>query len=153
MSRKRSLVLALALTATPAAAQEVMNASTAQKFVAGKHFSYTCFDGTDGSGRIFSDGSASGTIRPGGQGNLRYMRLPSGTLYVHGERICANLKGLPFQPCFNLTKTSDTSFVGAISGIGFMYCEFERGEKTQIARRRGPSEGLALRGSLTGAVP
>ena len=39
MSRKRSLVLALALTATPAAAQEVMNASTAQKFVAGKHFS------------------------------------------------------------------------------------------------------------------
>ena len=81
------------------------------------------------------------------------MRLPSGTLYVHGERICANLKGLPFQPCFNLTKTSDTSFVGAISGIGFMYCEFERGEKTQIARRRGPSEGLALRGSLTGAVP
>ena len=70
MSRKRSLVLALALTATPAAAQEVMNASTAQKFVAGKHFSYTCFDGTEGSGRIFSDGSASGTIRPGGQGNL-----------------------------------------------------------------------------------
>lgn len=153
MSCKRSLILALALTASPAAAQEVMNASTAQKFVAGKHFSYSCFDGTEGSGRIFGDGSASGTIRPGGSGNLRYMRLPAGTLYVDGERICANLRGLPFQPCFNLTKTSDTSFRGAISGIGFMYCEFERGEKTQVARRRGPSEGLALRGSLTGSVP
>jgi len=153
MSRKRSLVLALVLTASPAAAQEVMNASTAQKFVAGKHFSYSCFDGTEGSGRIFSDGSASGTIRPGGQGNIRYMRLPAGTLYVEGERICANLKGLPFQPCFNLTKTSETSFRGAVSGIGFMSCEFERGEKTQIARRRTPSDSLVLRGSLAGATP
>lgn len=153
MFRKRSLVFALALAATPATAQEVMNASTAQKFVAGKHFSYSCFDGTEGSGRIFSDGSASGTIRPGGSGGLRHMRLPAGTLYVEGERICANLKGLPFQPCFSLTKTSDSGFRGAISGMGFMYCEFERGEKTQIARRRTPSEGLALRGSLAGATP
>jgi hypothetical protein len=150
---KRSLVVALALAATPAAAQEIMNASTAQKFVAGKHFSYSCFDGTEGSGRIFSDGSASGTIRPGGSGPIRHMRLPAGTLYVESERICASLKGLPFQPCFTLTKTSETGFRGAISGMGFMYCEFDRGEKTQIARRRGPAESLALRGSLAGAVP
>jgi hypothetical protein len=153
MFQKRSLIFALALATTPASAQEIMNASTAQKFVAGKQFSYSCFDGTEGSGRIFSDGSGSGTIRPGGSGAIRHMRLPAGTLYVEGERICANLKGLPFQPCFTLTKMSETSFRGAISGMGFMACEFERGGKTQIARRRGPAESLALRGSLAGAVP
>jgi len=151
MHRVRLLAFALALTASPAAAQEVMNASTAQKFVAGKHFSYSCFDGTEGSGRIFTDGSASGTIRPGGQGELRHMRVPAGTLFVQGERICANLRGLPFQPCFNVTKLSETSFRGAVSGIGFMYCEFDRGSTTQVARRRAPQ--LMLRGSLAGAMP
>lgn len=151
MHRARSLVVALVVAGSPAAAEEVMTASTAQKFVAGKHFHYSCFDGTAGSGRIFSDGSASGTIRPGGEGNERHMRLPAGTLYVNGERICANLRGLPFQPCFNLTKLSDTAFRGAVSGMGFMYCEFDRGSGTQIARRRAPTR-FELRGSLTGAL-
>ena len=148
----RALALALAVSASPAAAQEIMNAAAAQNFVAGKNFSYSCFDGTEGSGRIFSDGSASGTIRPGGHGRVRHMRLPAGTLYVHGERICASLRGLPFQPCFQLTKLSETSFRGAISGIGFMYCEFERGDGTRIARRQ-PSARIGLRGTLAGAIP
>ncbi len=39
----------------------------ARAFVVGKLFSYTCFDGTAGMGRIFSDGSVVGTIRPGGR--------------------------------------------------------------------------------------
>ena len=34
----------------------------------GKLFSYTCFDGTVGMGRIFADGSVVGTIRLGGRG-------------------------------------------------------------------------------------
>lgn len=152
MHSARSLVVALVLAGSPAVAEEAMTASTAQKFVAGKHFSYICFDGTAGSGRVFSDGSARGTIRPGGEGETRHMRLPSGTLYVSGDRICANLRGLPFQPCFNLTKLSDTAFRGSVSGLGFMYCEFDRGGETQIARRRAPS-GFELRGSLTGALP
>jgi hypothetical protein len=153
MQRARLFALALVLTASPAAAQEMLNASAAQKFVAGKLFSYTCFDGTEGSGRIFSDGSAAGTIRPGGQGAVRNMRLPAGTLYVQNERICANLRGLPFQPCFNLTKLSDTGFRGAVSGIGFMYCEFDRDGVTQIAARRSKPQRLELRGSISGALP
>jgi hypothetical protein len=151
MHRVRWFAAALVLAASPAAAQEVMNASTAQRFVAGKHFSYSCFDGTEGSGRIFADGSATGTIRPGGQGEIRHMRLPAGTLYVNNERICANLRGLPFQPCFQLTKLSDTAFRGAVAGLGFMSCEFDRGGATQIARRRAPQ--LQLRGSLAGTTP
>ena len=142
-------VLTFALSAAwPAAAQEVLTASAAEKFVAGKLFSYLCFDGTEGSGKIFSDGSASGTIRPTGRGAARQMRLPAGSLYVQGERICASLRGLPFQPCFNLIRTSDTGFRGSVSGLSFMYCEFERG-KTQIARRRQPDAWL--RGMLAGA--
>ena len=153
MRSAKLFALALVLTASPAAAQEALNASAAQRFVAGKHFSYSCFDGTQGAGRIFSDGSAAGTIRPGGQGEIRNMRLPAGTLYVQDERICANLRGLPFQPCFNLTKLSDSSFRGAVSGMGFMYCEFERGTATQVARRSRTPQRLELRGSLAGAMP
>lgn len=152
MRRIRSFAVTLLVAASPATAQEVLNASAAQKFIAGKHFHYTCFDGTEGSGRVFADGSASGTIRPGGQGALRHMRLPAGTLFVDGERICASLRGLPFQPCFYLTKLSDTSFRGAVSGLGFMSCEFDRDGSTQMARRRAPAR-LELRGSLAGGLP
>jgi hypothetical protein len=143
--------LTLALSAVqPAAAQEILTADAAQKFVAGKLFSYSCFDGTEGSGKIFSDGSAIGTIRPMGQGEARQMRLPAGTLFVREERVCATLRGLPFEPCFNLTRTSETSFRGSVSGLGFMYCEFERGGQTQLARRRVPR--MELRGALAGAA-
>lgn len=152
MHRVRLAAIALALTAgSPAAGQEFMTASVAQKFVAGKLFSYTCFDGTEGSGRIFADGSATGTIKPMGRGEERHMRLPAGTLFVQDERVCASLRGLPFQPCFNLVKTSNTGFRGSIAGLSFMYCEFERGGQTQLVRRRAPQ--LQLRGSLAGTVP
>jgi hypothetical protein len=33
---------------------------------------------------------------------------------------------MPFQPCFNLQKTSHVSFRGAVSGLGFAYCDFSR---------------------------
>jgi hypothetical protein len=36
--------------------------------------------------------------------------------------------------------------------MGFMYCEFERGGVTQLARRMRP-ERFELRGSLAGALP
>jgi hypothetical protein len=152
MVRARVIAIALAVSAaSPALAQEIMNASVAQKFVAGKLFSYVCFDGTEGSGKIFADGSAVGTIKPMGRGEERYMRLPAGTLFIQEERVCASLRGLPFQPCFNLVKTSETGFRGSIAGMSFMYCEFERGGSTQLVRRRAPQ--LQLRGSLANAVP
>jgi hypothetical protein len=152
MYRARLFALAVALTASPAAAQElVLTAEAAQKFVAGRTFSYSCFDGTEGSGRVFTDGSASGTIKTSGRSDSRYMRLPTGTLYVRNDRICASLRGLPFEPCFNLMQTSETSFRGSVAGLSFMYCEFVRGENIQVARRRVPR--MELRGSLAGAMP
>jgi len=151
MHRARLFALAVAFTASPAVGQEILTAEAAQKFVAGRTFSYSCFDGTQGSGRVFIDGSASGTIRPTGRGDSRYMRLPAGTLFVREDRVCASLRGLPFEPCFNLVRTSETSFRGSISGMSFMYCEFERGDTTQIARRRTPR--MELRGSLAGSIP
>jgi hypothetical protein len=84
-----------------------------------------------------------------GRGDLRHIRLPAGTLFVREERVCASVRGLPFEPCFNLVRTSDTSFRGSVSGLGFMYCEFERGT-TMLARRRAPR--IELRGVLAGAA-
>jgi len=123
-ARVMGFVLLSALAA-PAMAGE-MNADEARRFVAGKLFAFNCFDGTRGAGRIYSDGSASGAIQIGGSGPMRRVRLPTNTLQVRGNYVCASLKGLPFEPCFNLDKTSDSSFRGSVSGMGFAYCEFNR---------------------------
>jgi len=101
-----------------------MNATEARKFVVGKIFSFTCFDGTRGAGRVFDDGSAAGSIQFGGSGPTRYMRLPVNTVQTRGESVCASLKGLPFSPCFNLDRRDERSFRGAVSGMGFAYCDF-----------------------------
>ena len=31
-----------------------------------------------------------------------------------------------FEPCFNLVRLDDRSFRGAVSGLGFAYCDFTR---------------------------
>ena len=49
------------LAALPAVAGE-MSADEARQFVIGKTFSYTCFEGTRGQGRVNFDGSIAGTI-------------------------------------------------------------------------------------------
>jgi len=72
-----------------AAKAEELGPEQARAFVVGKLFSYTCFDGTVGMGRIFADGSVVGTIRPGGRGEVRFMNLPPGTLRVEGSSTCA----------------------------------------------------------------
>lgn len=146
-----ALVLVLPLlAASPAAGQEIMNASAAREFIAGRMFHYTCFDGTNGSGRVFDDGSLAGTMRVFGRGQKHYLRLPAGTLYINNDRVCATVRGLYFSPCFNLTKTSETSFRGAVSGLSFMRCDFNRGGRTQIARKRGARS--APQGALAGAA-
>lgn len=111
--------------AIPANAEE-MRASEARHFIAGKHFSYSCFDGTTGNGRIYADGSVAGYIQVGGSGPRRYIVLPTGTLRTSGDRYCASLRGIPFEPCFNLDRTSPVSFRGSVSGLGFAYCNFVR---------------------------
>src|SRR5262245_7819920 len=120
----RLVIVAAGLLAAGSAAAEPMSAEAARRFVVGKIFSYTCFDGTRGSGRIFNDGSAVGTIQNGGSGPTRMAALPPGTLRVKGDLVCASLRGMLIDPCFNLNRTDANSFRGSISGLGFAYCDF-----------------------------
>jgi hypothetical protein len=101
-----------------------MTVDEARKFVYGKVFAFNCFDGTRGAGKVFEDGGAIGAVQFSGSGPARNMRLPGNTLQIHGESICASIKGLPFEPCFNLDKHDERSFRGSVSGMGFAYCDF-----------------------------
>jgi hypothetical protein len=120
----------------PAMAGQMMNADEAKRFVAGKVFAFTCFDGTRGAGRVFEDGGAAGAVQFSGSGPVRHMRLPGNTLQVRGQAVCASIKGLPFEPCFNLDKKDDRSFRGSVSGMGFAYCDFNHqgGKQMLLAR-------------------
>ena len=122
----RAAAVLTAMTFAAPALAEPLNAEAARHFVAGKLFSFSCFEGTTGSGRIFADGSVAGVVRTGG-GNTRFMHLPPGTLYAKNDGICSNMKGALINPCFDLNRTSDKSFRGAISGLSFAYCDFVRG--------------------------
>ncbi|WP_375412498.1 hypothetical protein [uncultured Bradyrhizobium sp.] len=113
-----------AAVAVPAIAGQTMNADEARRFVAGKVFAFTCFDGTRGAGRILDDGGAAGAVQFAGAGPTRHLRLPGNTLQVRGQAVCASLKGIPFEPCFNLVKNNERSFRGSVSGMGFAYCDF-----------------------------
>jgi hypothetical protein len=118
--------LALWLAAGPAMAQ-TMNAEAAKRFVAGKLFAYTCIDGSRGLGRIYADGSVIGTIQMNGSGPVKSVWLPPNTLRVKGDAICASLKGLSFEPCFSLNRTSEHTFRASVNGMGMIaYCDFTR---------------------------
>ena len=125
VQRLALVVAATVMCAIPAKAEE-LRATEARQFIAGKHFSYSCFDGTNGNGRIYADGSVAGYVQPGGSGPRRYVVLPTGTLRTTGDRYCASLRGIPFEPCFNVERTSQVSFRGSVSGLGFAYCNFTR---------------------------
>ena len=148
MVREVALVVGL-LAAVPAIAGE-MSAEEARRFVIGKMFSYTCFEGTHGQGRVHPDGSVVGSIQFQGQGPMRYAALPAGTLQVRGESVCASLRGLPMEPCFNLERTSESSFRGSVSGLGFAYCEFTRNQgRAHMVRSAHSDHPLGLRPSFT----
>ncbi len=123
---KRLAVVVLGLVASTPAFSEELKPEEARKFISGKLFAFNCFEGTRGAGRIYADGSVAGSIQFGGNGPVRNVRLPAGTLQVKPEAVCAAMKGMPFQPCFNLQKTDHASFRGSISGLGFAYCDFNR---------------------------
>ena len=142
----------------------MMNADEARKFVSGKVFAFNCFDGTRGAGRILDDMGAAGSVQFSGSGPIRHVRLPGNTLQVRGQSVCASLKGLPFEPCFNLDKRDEHTFRGSVSGMGFAYCEFRHQGAQQmlmaraVARPRSlhPSEPTrsadASRADITGRV-
>lgn len=136
------------LAALPAMAGE-MTAEEARRFVIGKTFSYNCFEGTRGQGRVHADGSVVGSIQFQGAGKVRYAALPANTLQVKGASVCASLRGLPIEPCFNLTKIDDQSFRGAISGLGFASCEFTRRTVRASASSEDNGQPLGLRPSLS----
>jgi hypothetical protein len=152
MLRGIALIAGL-LAALPAVAGE-MGADEARRFVIGKMFTYSCFEGTRGQGRVNPDGSVAGSIQFQGSGPVRYAQLPTNTLQIRGESVCASLRGMMIQPCFNLERTSDNTFRGSISGLGFAYCEFTRYGRTTVAHsvRRAPSaqsaQPLGLRSSI-----
>jgi hypothetical protein len=126
--------LATLAFALPAAAGE-LKPEEAKRFVAGKLFSYSCFDGTTGMGRIQADGAVVGTMRMGGNGPLRYVMLPSGTIKVKPDSICASVRGMAFEPCFNVHQIDHSTFRGSIAGLGFASCTFTKvNSRVQFAR-------------------
>ena len=145
MVRAVALLVGL-LAAVPALAGE-MSAEEARRFVSGKLFNYTCFEGTRGQGRVHIDGSVVGSIQFQGQGPVRYAMLPAGTLHERGGSYCATLRGMPIEPCFNLTRLDANSFRGAVAGLGFAYCDFTRAGRPHMVRTRS-AEPLALRPSF-----
>ena len=147
MVLRSTFVLASLLAAAPAFA-ETLSAEQARHFVAGKHFSFNCFEGSTGSGRIMSDGSVAGVIKMRGEGPIRFIHMPPGTLFAKDDRICSFVKGALFNPCFNLTKTSEKSFRGAVSGFGFAYCDFVRGGRETMQASIVPDITSSTRGSI-----
>src|SRR5665213_1233479 len=129
------VVTAGALVA-PALAGQMMTADEARKFVAGKVFACTCFDGTRGAGRILDDMGAAGAVQFSGAGPVRHLRLPGNTLQIRGQAVCASIKGIPFEPCFNLDKKDDRSFRGSVSGMSFAYCDFHHQGAAQMLMAR-----------------
>ncbi len=136
--RMRRLMLVpvlFAITATAATAMGPLRPDEAKRFVAGKLFSYSCFDGTRGLGRIYADGSVIGTIQIPGK-EARFVAMPTGTIQVSTGGICASLRGSLIQPCFNVVQTSNVSFRGSVSGLGFAYCDFvQHNPRQNVAKR------------------
>jgi hypothetical protein len=137
-----AIMVAALVAAVPVSAQ-TMNADAARRFVVGKLFAFNCFDGSRGVGRIYGDGSVIGTMQYRGSGPTRSVWMPAGTLKVKGEAVCAALKGMPFEPCFTLTRTSEHSFRGAVSGFGFAYCDFTRRSVVASVSPRPPAINAA----------
>src|ERR1700674_2229229 len=87
------LMAAFLMVPWPVAAGE-LKPDEARRLVVGKLFSFNCFEGTTGAGRIFNDGSVAGIVRFQGSGPIRYVTLPPNTLRVKGEAVCAPVRGM-----------------------------------------------------------
>jgi hypothetical protein len=124
MISRVALFIATFLASVPAAAQS-MSPEAARQFATGKQFVFSCVDGSRGFGEIHDDGSVIGAFQMSGSGPVRSISLPPGTLKVRGHAVCATLRGLSFEPCFNLNKTSEQGFRGSVSGLdSIAHCDF-----------------------------
>jgi hypothetical protein len=79
-----------------------------------------------------------------GSGPVRHVRLPGNTLQVRGQAVCASLKGLPFEPCFNLDKKDERTFRGSVSGMGFAYCDFHHQAGASMLMARATARPRSL---------
>lgn len=141
-TRIAALFMGLAATA-PVLAGE-LKPEEARRFVVGKLFAFNCFEGTQGAGRIHADGSATGSVQFRGSGPMRYVALPPGTIQVKSNAVCASVRGMPFEPCFNLDQKDQVSFRGSISGLGFAYCDFNR-RSARVDLAKATTRPLQLR--------
>jgi hypothetical protein len=145
-----SVMAAWLQAAAPAGAGE-LKPEEAKRFIAGKYFSYSCFEGTLGAGRINADGSVVGTIQVRGSGPVRLIALPTGTIKVQPDSICAALRGMPFEPCFRVEQTDSKSFRGSLSALSFAYCDFtRRNPRLEVSGQRAthPTDWGMLRTSV-----
>jgi hypothetical protein len=96
-----AILIVILLAADPALAE------SADAAVIDKLFAFNCFDGSRGAVRIGGNGSVIGTIQFQGS-ELVPISLPAGTLKFKGEAVCASLKGIPSEPCFEDWALSQT---------------------------------------------
>src|SRR6202035_97871 len=121
-----------------------MDDEEARRFVSGKGCACTCFDGTRGAGRVLDDMGAAGAVQFNGSGPVRHLRLPGNTLQIRGQAVCASIKGIPFEPCFNLDKRDERSFRGSVSGMSFAYCDFHHQGAAQMLLARAVAHPRSL---------
>lgn len=143
-----TIVTGPALTTAAARAEEQLSAEQARAFVVGRDFSFTCFEGSKGSGRVNADGSVAGIISLR-EAPARFVRLPANTLRVRSGAVCGAVKGMSFEPCFDVVKTGPGSFRGTLSGVQTMWCDFQRTgrDRPQVASRRSRSRTAAQEAS------
>ena len=145
------------LTVSHPALAQTMTATEARSFVVGKLFTFNCFEGTKGAGRIHADGSVAGTIQFRGSGPVRWAQLPPNTVNVKGENVCATVKGDAVPALLQSAEDEPQELPGSVSGLGFASCEFTRRGPVEIATASVPdnqqvcsgSQPLSLRSTLS----
>jgi hypothetical protein len=67
--------------------------------------------------------------------------------------VCASIKGIPFEPCFNLDRKDERSFRGSVSGMSFAYCDFRHQGAAQMLMARAVARPRSLHApERTGSV-
>jgi autotransporter-associated beta strand protein len=103
--------------------------------------------GTAGALGLVKKGNATLTLT-GGSSYTGGTKIEAGTLRVKGAAVCAAVRGIPFEPCFNVDRTDPVSFRGSVSGMSFAYCDF-----THRSIRRRPSVHTTWRPRTPAAQP
>ena len=92
MIARYAIAIIILLVSRPTFAEN-LNTDAAGRFVVGKLFAFSCFDGSRGTGRVYGDGSVIGTIQFQGLGPVDSVRLPARTLHRRAYRRVAHPHG------------------------------------------------------------